>query len=105
MSEMKMYYDADADLSVLSGKKIAIIGYGIQGRAQSMCLRDSGPGLASQVLDHLFEPFVSTRPGGLGLGLSLCANLAGAMGGALSAQNMPGGGAEFRLELPLASPP
>ncbi|MGE5531149.1 MAG: ketol-acid reductoisomerase [Bacteroidota bacterium] len=39
---MKMYYDADADLSVLSGKKIAIIGYGIQGRAQSLCLRDSG---------------------------------------------------------------
>ena len=70
-----------------------------------LCLRDSGPGLASQVLDHLFEPFVSTRPGGLGLGLSLCANLASAMGGALSAQNMPSGGAEFRLELPLASPP
>lgn len=42
MSEMKMYYDADADLSVLNGKKIAIIGYGIQGRAQTLCLRDSG---------------------------------------------------------------
>ena len=42
MSEMKMYYDNDADLSVLKGKKIAIIGYGIQGSAQAMCLRDSG---------------------------------------------------------------
>ena len=42
MSEMKMYYDSDADLSILNGKKIAIIGYGIQGRAQAMCLRDSG---------------------------------------------------------------
>ena len=38
----KMYYDNDADLSVLKGKKIAIIGYGIQGRAQALCLRDSG---------------------------------------------------------------
>lgn len=38
----KMYYDNDADLSVLNGKKIAIIGYGIQGRAQALCLRDSG---------------------------------------------------------------
>ncbi len=37
-----IYYDADADLSVLEGKKIAIIGYGIQGSAQSLCLRDSG---------------------------------------------------------------
>ena len=68
-------------------------------------LRDRGPGLATEVLDHLFEPFVTTRPGGLGLGLSLCASLAGAMGGALSAQNMPAGGAEFRLELPLAATP
>jgi len=37
-----MYYDDDADLSLLDGKKIAIIGYGIQGGAQSLCLRDSG---------------------------------------------------------------
>ncbi len=66
-------------------------------------LRDGGPGLAPQVLDHLFEPFVSTRPGGLGLGLSLCESLTGAMGGTLSAQNAPTGGAEFRLELPLAA--
>jgi ketol-acid reductoisomerase len=38
----KMFYDDDADLALLDGKKIAIIGYGIQGRAQSLCLRDSG---------------------------------------------------------------
>ena len=38
----KIYYDKDADLDVLKGKKIAIIGYGIQGRAQAMNLRDSG---------------------------------------------------------------
>ncbi len=39
---MKIYYDQDADLKYLQGKKIAIIGYGIQGRGQSLCLRDSG---------------------------------------------------------------
>ena len=66
-------------------------------------LRDGGPGLPPEVLDHLFEPFVSARPGGLGLGLSLCESLTSAMGGALSAQNVPDGGAEFRLELPLAA--
>ena len=37
-----MYFDNDADLSALNGKKIAIIGYGIQGEAQALCLRDSG---------------------------------------------------------------
>ncbi len=38
----RMYFDNDADMSLLAGKKIAIIGYGIQGRAQALCLRDSG---------------------------------------------------------------
>ncbi|MBI4708008.1 MAG: ketol-acid reductoisomerase [Candidatus Omnitrophica bacterium] len=38
----KIYYDNDADLNILKDKTIAIIGYGIQGRGQSLCLRDSG---------------------------------------------------------------
>ena len=38
----KIYYDNDADLSLLKDKTIAIIGYGIQGRGQALCLRDSG---------------------------------------------------------------
>ena len=38
----KIYYDKDADLNVLKGKKVAIIGYGIQGRGQSLNARDSG---------------------------------------------------------------
>ena len=39
---MKKYYEADADLAVLKGKRIAVIGYGSQGRGQSLNLRDSG---------------------------------------------------------------
>lgn len=39
---IKIYYDKDADLNILKPKTIAIIGYGIQGRGQSLCLRDSG---------------------------------------------------------------
>ena len=38
----KIYYDPDADLNLLKEKTIAIIGYGIQGRGQALCLRDSG---------------------------------------------------------------
>jgi len=41
----KMYYDKDADLKVLKGKKVAVIGYGIQGHAQAQNLRDSGIGV------------------------------------------------------------
>ncbi len=39
---VKIYYDKDADLNLLKGKTIAVIGYGIQGRGQALCLRDSG---------------------------------------------------------------
>ncbi|HEX8552083.1 MAG TPA: ketol-acid reductoisomerase [Abditibacteriaceae bacterium] len=38
----QIYYDADADMSVLDGKTVAVIGYGSQGRGQSLCLKDSG---------------------------------------------------------------
>jgi signal transduction histidine kinase len=62
-------------------------------------VRDSGPGIAPDALPHLFEPFFSTREGGLGLGLSLAESLALGMGGALSAANASPRGASFRLEL------
>ncbi|MBT9465710.1 MAG: two-component sensor histidine kinase [Hydrogenophaga sp.] len=67
-----------------------------------LTVTDSGPGIAPEVLPRLFEPFFSTREGGLGLGLSLCETLASGMGGALSAANAASGGAVFRLRLPLA---
>ncbi|MES2839882.1 MAG: ATP-binding protein [Pseudomonadota bacterium] len=67
-----------------------------------LAVADSGPGIAPDVLPRLFEPFFSTREGGLGLGLSLCETLASSMGGSLSAANATTGGAVFRLRLPLA---
>src|SRR5688500_11765808 len=38
----QIYYDQDADMKVLEGKTVAVIGYGSQGRGQSLCLKDSG---------------------------------------------------------------
>jgi C4-dicarboxylate-specific signal transduction histidine kinase len=66
-------------------------------------VRDHGPGIDDERLARIFEPFFTTRPGGLGLGLSLCETLALGMGGALTARRIEPRGAEFRLELPLAS--
>jgi signal transduction histidine kinase len=62
---------------------------------------DTGPGIALDALPRLFEPFFSTREGGLGLGLSLCETLASGMGGSLAANNATHGGAVFTLTLPL----
>ena len=70
-----------------------------QGR---LAVADSGPGIAPEVLPRIFEPFFSTRSGGLGLGLSLCETLASNQGGTLTAQPNPPRGAVFRLSLPLA---
>ena len=67
-----------------------------------LVVRDSGPGIAPEALPRLFEPFFSTREGGLGLGLSLCETLAAGMGGELTGGNAATRGAEFRLSLPLA---
>ena len=39
---MDILHDKDADVSVLNGKTVAVIGYGAQGRAQALCMRDSG---------------------------------------------------------------
>ena len=39
---MRVYFDADADLALIRGRRVAVIGYGNQGRAQALNLRDSG---------------------------------------------------------------
>ncbi len=70
-----------------------------------LSVRDSGPGFAPAALARGFEPFASTREGGLGLGLSLCETLAAGMGGALAARNHEDGGAELTLSLPRAVAP
>ncbi|MCW3481837.1 ATP-binding protein [Neisseriaceae bacterium JH1-16] len=67
-----------------------------------LSVADNGPGIPPEHLPHLFEPFFTTRDGGLGLGLPLCETLAGAMDGRLTAANAPAGGACFTLSLPLA---
>lgn len=70
-----------------------------------LTVSDSGPGIAPEAMPRLFEPFYSTRAGGLGLGLSLCETLASNMGGTLTAANQPRQGAMFTLTLPVRERP
>ena len=69
-----------------------------------LSVTDSGPGLSDDVQARLFEPFFTTkrRGDGLGLGLSISASIANALGGSLQGGNRPEGGAQFTLRLPLA---
>ena len=63
-------------------------------------VRDDGPGIARKVLERLFEPFVSTKETGLGLGLSICRRLVEGHGGSIRGGNAPEGGALFAFTLP-----
>jgi len=65
---------------------------------------DSGPGIRSDVLPRLFEPFTTTKPAGagLGLGLMISAHVVREFGGSLRASNLAQGGARFVIELPRA---
>jgi signal transduction histidine kinase len=64
---------------------------------------DHGPGIAEADLERVFESFYSTKPNGLGIGLAICRRLIEAHGGTLRALYNPGGGALFRLTIPVTS--
>jgi len=66
-------------------------------------VRDTGPGLDEEVARRLFQPFVTTKPGGIGIGLSICRTIVEAHDGKLWASDNPGGGTIFHLTLPLAA--
>lgn len=61
---------------------------------------DTGPGIPESLFPTLFDPFVSTKETGIGLGLAVSHRIAAGHGGSLSAVNRAEGGASFRLRLP-----
>jgi len=65
-------------------------------------IADSGPGILPGKLDEIFEPFYTTRPNGMGMGLSIARTIIDAHDGRISAENGPARGATFRIGLPLA---
>ncbi|WP_034742960.1 sensor histidine kinase [Hyphomonas chukchiensis] len=65
----------------------------------TVSVTDNGPGLNKEVQATLFKPFTTSKSGGMGLGLSICQTIVEAHGGAISAENVPGGGTCFRFTL------
>ncbi len=70
--------------------------------AVEIAIGDTGPGLAEEVEERLFQPFVTTKAGGMGIGLSISHSIVEAHGGRLWATPAPDGGTVFHFTLPLA---
>jgi two-component system sensor kinase FixL len=63
---------------------------------------DTGPGLPPLVAERLFQPFVSTKEDGMGVGLSICRTIVESQGGRIWATANPEGGTTFHFTLPAA---
>jgi signal transduction histidine kinase len=66
----------------------------------AITVEDSGPGIAPEKIDSIFEPFVTTKSKGVGLGLAICRMIVERHGGQLSASSQRNAGAQFRIVLP-----
>ncbi len=74
--------------------------FSTDGKTVEVSLADTGPGLPRHIADHLFQPFISTKQGGMGVGLSICRSIIARHNGRIWAEPNPGGGTVFRFTLP-----
>src|SRR6202007_3088972 len=77
-----------------------------QTELNDLCIgvQDTGPGLSPENLSRLFEPFYTTKPNGMGMGLAICRSIVEAHGGHLSAAPRRPRGSIFRFTLPHDEP-
>ncbi len=104
---MNLIGNAQDAMGQQTAKKLLAIKTRKIGGFISVELADSGPGIPADCLGNIFEPFFTTKePGkGTGLGLSISFGIIAGHGGRIWAENIPGGGARFSIELPIAEEP
>ena len=83
-----------------TGKREIQIRFSENENGVDVSVRDFGNGIAEEVRSGLFDPFVTTKKDGLGMGLTICRRIVEGQGGHLTAENAEGGGARFTLWLP-----
>jgi two-component system sensor kinase FixL len=73
----------------------------VEGEQAEILVEDTGPGIAPDVYANIFDPFLTTKPHGLGVGLAVSRRIALAHEGRLAARNRPDGGAAFSFLVPM----
>ena len=77
------------------------VGTALAGESVEVSVADNGPGLLNSGDLRIFEPFVTTKPQGLGMGLAISKTIVDAHGGRIWATENPAGGAVFHFTLPV----
>lgn len=89
------------DATAAQDERTLHVSVGDDGKGNSIVtVTDNGPGISGEALDKLFQPFFTTKPEGMGVGLSISRTIIEAHGGHLRASNTDGGGARFEILLP-----
>lgn len=91
----------DAMSEIPASRRRLTIQTSLRGEFAEVAIADAGPGIPPDKLQGVFEPFVTTKAHGMGMGLSIARSVIEAHNGTISAHNQPRGGAVFRIRLPL----
>nr|WP_237438402.1 PAS domain S-box protein [Alteraurantiacibacter buctensis] len=90
----------DAMSDTAGRRDLAVIVTRAPGGMAQVSVSDTGPGIAPDVAERLFQPFVTTKQAGMGVGLSICRTIVEAHGGHISARGNAEGGATFAFTIP-----
>jgi len=95
---------ADAMSAIKSEARRLTIRTELRDRDVRMCVVDNGSGIGVNDLANVFDPFWSSKPAGMGMGLAICRSIVAAHHGTIAAANNPEGGATFCVTLPATGP-
>lgn len=97
---VNLFRNAAEAMSGARLRRITFRARAVDSRWLQIEVSDTGPGFSESMLGKVFQPFNTTKPSGMGVGLSLCRTIVEAHGGEMSGGNGPAGGALFRFTLP-----
>jgi PAS domain S-box-containing protein len=98
---LNLVMNAMEAMEPIKGHREVVLQTRLAGNWVEVCVCDSGPGIAKEMLTKIFDAFVTTKREGIGLGLSIARSIVEAHRGRISARNGAGGGAVFSIALPV----